>query len=100
MTPKASAITPTHNRADLLLRAIEGVLNQTFKDFELIIINNGSTDETLEFLNHLQKSDDRIKCIYQINQDLIKSLNNGINIAAGDYIARIGDDDFGVIRRS
>ncbi len=92
--PKVSVIIPTYNRADLLPRAISGVLNQTFKDFELIIVNDGSTDETAEFLNQLQKLDNRIKCIHQTNQGLIKSLNNGISVAIGNYIARLDDDDF------
>jgi glycosyltransferase involved in cell wall biosynthesis len=85
---------PTFNRREYLEISINSVLNQTFKDFELIIVNDGSTDETAEFLNQLQKLDNRIRCIHQTNQGLIKSLNNGISVAIGDYIARIDDDDF------
>ncbi len=55
MTPKVPLIKPTYNRADLLPRAIESVLNQTFKDFELIIVDDGSTDNTKEIVQEYQK---------------------------------------------
>jgi len=91
MFPKVSIILPTYNRCHFLLQAIESVLNQTFKDFELIIINDGSTDETKEFLKTIK--DRRVVIINQKNAGLTKSLNKGLKIAKGEFIARIDDDD-------
>jgi len=88
-----SVILPTYNRAQYLKRAIESVLNQSYNDFELVIINDGSTDNTLEVL--LEYHDPRIKIIRnEVNIGFVKSLNKGINYAKGKYIARIDDDDF------
>jgi len=58
-----SVIIPTYNRANLLPRAIKSVLNQTFKDFELIIVDDGSTDNTEEVIKEFQRKDERIKYI-------------------------------------
>jgi len=69
MNPKVSVIIPTYNRANLLSRAIKSVLNQTFQDFELIIVDDGSVDNTREVVEEFQKEDLRIKHIYQENSE-------------------------------
>jgi glycosyltransferase involved in cell wall biosynthesis len=61
MNPKISVIIPTYNRANLLPRWIKSVLNQTYQDFELIVVDDGLTDSTRELVEEFQKKDSRIK---------------------------------------
>ena len=92
--PKVSIIIPTYNRANLLSRAIKSVLNQTFKDFELIIVDDGSTDNTKQVVEKFQKEDSRIKYIWQENSGApARPKNTGIKNAKGNYIAFLDDDD-------
>ncbi|MHA1380619.1 MAG: glycosyltransferase family 2 protein [Candidatus Helarchaeota archaeon] len=93
-TPKVSVIIPTYNRAHLLPRAIKSVLNQTFKDFELIIIDDGSIDETEEVVKKFQKEDERIKYIkHNTNMGGGAARNTGIKVSRGEYIAFQDSDD-------
>ena len=92
--PRISVIIPTYNRQKLLARAIESVLNQTFKDFELFIVDDGSTDNTKEVVREFQKRDSRIKYIWQENSGApARPKNTGIKNAKGNYIAFLDDDD-------
>jgi glycosyltransferase involved in cell wall biosynthesis len=92
--PTISVIIPTYNRARLLPRAIESVLKQTFTDFELIIVDDGSTDNTKEVINSYIKKDNRITYVYQENSGgPAKPKNTGIKIAKGEYIAFLDSDD-------
>jgi glycosyltransferase involved in cell wall biosynthesis len=92
MQPIVSVIVPTYNRGNYLKKAISSVLSQTFKDFEIIVINNYSTDNTLEVIN--QFKDSRIKVINFKNEGIIaKSRNQGICQSTGKYIAFLDDDD-------
>jgi len=61
--PKVSIIIPTYNRADLVSRAIQSVINQTYKDWELLIVDDGSTDNTKQIVEEFIKKDSRIKYI-------------------------------------
>ena len=89
-----SVIIPTYNRASLLSRAIESVMNQTFKDFELIIIDDGSTDNTRDTVEGFQRMDARVKYLRQENSGTPASpLNTGINNSQGEYLAFLDDDD-------
>jgi len=85
------------NGGDLVAGAIQSLLDQTYSDFELIIINDGSTDATLEVL--AQFNDSRILVVSQENQGLAKSLNRGISLARGRYIARQDHDDLSLPER-
>ena len=88
-----SVILATYNRAKFIRKAIESVLNQNYKDFEFIIVNDASQDNTLKVLKSY--NDSRIKIINnEINLGFVGSLNKAINYAKGEYIARIDDDDF------
>lgn len=90
--PKISIILPVYNLAHCASVAIESVLRQSFKDFELIIVDDGSSDSIDGVVNSFK--DKRI--VYsknKKNEGLIFSLNNGISIARGDFIARIDGDD-------
>jgi glycosyltransferase involved in cell wall biosynthesis len=94
MNPKISVIIPTYNRANLLPRAIKSVLNQTFQDFELIVVDDGSTDNTREVVEEFQKKDSRIKYIFQENSGgPAKPINTGIKNSRGECIAILESDD-------
>ncbi len=86
-----SIIISTYNRASFLPRAIESVLAQTYTDWELIIVDDGSTDNTKEVV--LQYKDARIRYIYQQNAERSAARNNGINNATGDYVCFLDSDD-------
>lgn len=92
--PTISVIIPTYNRASLLNRSIKSVLNQTFHDFELIVVDDGSTDNTKELINEFMKNDPRIRYIWQENSGgPTKPINAGIKKSKGDYITILGSDD-------
>ena len=87
-----SVILPVYNAADYLAEAITSILNQSFKNFELLIINDGSTDHSKEIIHSF--SDARIKYIdNKGNRGLIYTLNRGIEESTGTYIARMDADD-------
>ena len=90
-SPEISIIMPVYNGGKYLNEAIDSILQQTFTDFEFIIINDGSTDNSLKIIKSY--NDERILLIIQKNQGVAKSLNNGIKIAKGKYIARMDADD-------
>lgn len=92
-TPAVSVILCTFNRAGLLPRAIESVRAQTYPAWELIIINDGSSDNTRAVIEHYARQDDRISTIHQSNQGLARSRNNALQHARGIYFALIDDDD-------
>ena len=88
--PSVSVIIPTYNRASWLTGAIESVLEQTFSDYELLIIDDGSTDNTLEIVNPFG---DRIKYFYQSNRGPSAARNLGIKNARGEFITFLDSDD-------
>lgn len=91
MQPEVSVILPAYNAERFLKEAIDSVLEQTYSNFELIIINDGSTDNTDAIIQSY--SDPRIVYIKQENQGLARALNNGIAKARGNFIARMDADD-------
>lgn len=95
--PKVSVLLPAYNAAEHLGKAITSILGQTFTDFELIIINDGSTDGTQELVKNF--SDPRIQVIHQENLGLPKALNAGIKASRGTYIARQDADDISLSER-
>jgi len=88
-----------YNGENYLKEAIESILNQTFRDFEFIIINDGSTDSTGDILARYQQVDNRILVYKQENRGLIASLNRGCQLAKGKYIARMDADDISLPER-
>lgn len=93
-SPLVSVILPTFNRSEYIEKAIKSVLTQTYKNIELIIVNDGSDDATSVVVSRY-KEDARIKeLLHKRNLGLARSLNGGIWVAGGKYIARIDDDDF------
>lgn len=91
---KISVIVPVYNVEKYLRECLDSLINQTLTDIEIICINDGSTDNSLEILKEYAKKDDRIKVINQENKGLGATRNIGINIAKGDYISFIDSDDF------
>ncbi len=97
MPPLISIILPVYNAEPYLRQSIDSIIDQTFPDFELIIINDGSTDKSLNIINSY--NDSRIKVVSRSNKGLIDTLNEGISIARGKYIARQDADDYSAPNR-
>lgn len=97
--PLISVVLSVYNAEKYLVEAIKSILNQTFKDFEFIIINDGSTDKSLEIIESYQKEDERIILISRENKGLIASLNEGIEKAKAKYIVRMDADDISLSTR-
>lgn len=96
--PKVTVLMPVHNGEMYVAEAITSILNQTFHDFEFLIINDGSTDDTVKIIESFK--DDRIRLIHnERNLQLIATLNKGIELAQGEYIARMDCDDFSLPER-
>ena len=89
--PKVSIITPNYNHAQYVGDAIRSVLAQDYQNFEMLIIDDGSTDNSREVV--AQFTDDRIKYIWQENKGLSAARNTGINIAKGELIGLLDADD-------
>lgn len=90
--PFFSVIIPTFNRMGFLEKAVESVLSQTFDNLELIVVDDGSTDETGEFISSC--SDKRLKYLYQTNSGVSKTRNKGLSEAKGLFIAFLDSDDY------
>lgn len=94
MNPVISIILPTYNGGDTVVRAIKSVQNQSFNDWELIVVIDGSTDTTYERVSKMSVSDPRIIIINNTeNQGIQKTLNAGLQKVRSNYVARIDDDD-------
>ncbi|MFC1922178.1 glycosyltransferase family 2 protein [Chloroflexota bacterium] len=89
--PKVSVIIPTYNRPHLFPKAVDSVLKQTFTDFEIIVVDDGSTKPVGYIVN--QYNDSRLRYIYQENSGLVVARNNGVFAADSKYIAFLDDDD-------
>lgn len=94
MTPKLSVIIPCYNIAEHLPKCIESILEQDFGDFELLLINDGSSDTTLKIAEHYIKKDNRIKIHSHENKGVSYTRNTGIKLAQGEYIVFIDGDDY------
>ncbi len=88
--PKVSVIIPTYNRSEYISETIDSVVAQTYKDFEIIVVDDGSTDNTKEVL---AKYGSKIKVIDQVNSERAIARNNGVQNSSGEYIAFLDSDD-------
>lgn len=94
MTVEISIIVPVYNLENVLLRCVHSILNQTFTHFELILVNDGSTDESGKLCDELARHDARIKVIHKKNGGVASSRNAGLNIAQGKFIGYVDNDDY------
>ena len=88
-----SIIVPVYNSEKYLKETIDSILNQTFENFELILINDGSTDHSGEICDEIAQKDKRIKVIHKKNEGICKTRNKGIEVAKGEYIMFADNDD-------
>lgn len=88
---KVSIIVPAYNASETITRTLNSILNQTYKNIEIIVINDGSTDNTSEIVK--KSKDNRIKLIEQKNGGVSKARNNGLKFATGKYVLFIDSDD-------
>lgn len=94
MAPHVNVLMPVFNGESHVREAIESILGQTFADFELILVEDGSTDRTLDILRNYARRDLRVVLLENgSNQGLVYSLNRGLSLARGKYIARMDADD-------
>ncbi len=91
---KISVIIPVYNVEMYLRECLDSILNQTFSDFEIICVNDGATDSSLQILNEYARTDKRITVVNQKNSGPSVSRNKGIQLAKGEYIAFIDSDDY------
>ncbi|MGB3159726.1 MAG: glycosyltransferase family 2 protein [Carnobacterium sp.] len=94
MSPTISIIVPVYNVEKYLRQCIESILNQKYQDFELILVNDGSTDLSKEICEEYLKKDRRIKLENKKNGGLSSARNVGLNVAVGEYIGFIDSDDW------
>lgn len=88
-----SIVVPTYNRSEYLSESIDSVLRQTYKDWELIIVDDGSTDSTPKLMEYYLKLDERIKYYRKKNEGIAKTRNFGIKKSQGEYISVHDSDD-------
>lgn len=91
MSPRFSVVIPTYNRADSVLHTLSSCFKQTFEDFEIIVIDDGSSDNTVEVLSAVE--DQRLTVVPQDNAGPAAARNHGMRIAKGQYIAFLDSDD-------
>lgn len=94
MNETISVIVPVYNVEKYLRRCVESLLKQTFSDIEIILVNDGSTDDSGNICDELARVDERIKDIHQMNQGASMARRNGIAAAKGEYLAFVDSDDY------
>ena len=87
-----SIVIPLYNKAHTIERTLSTVLNQSFKEFEVVIVNDGSTDNSEEVIRNFT-SDSRIKIINQENQGVSAARNKGVSLSSFEYVAFLDGDD-------
>lgn len=93
MTPFLTVVMPIYNAEHYVCEAVQSILDQTWKDFELILLDDGSTDNTLLILRQFERRDHRVLVVTRKNRGLVATLNEGICLARGKWIARMDADD-------
>lgn len=91
---KVSVIVPVYNVENFIEKTLSSICNQTFSDLEIILIDDGSKDQSGEICDQYAKKDSRIRVIHQENQGITKTRNTGIQLASGDYLCFVDSDDW------
>lgn len=91
--PRVSVVVPVYNAQAYLAEAMDSILGQTFFDFEVIVIDDGSTDKSKEILEKYAADDTRVRLVSRENKGVTATLNEGISLSRGTYIARMDADD-------
>ena len=94
MKPQISIIIPIYNSSDYLEKCLTSIQNQTFKEFEVLLVNDGSTDNSLTICKTFAKIDDKFKVFTQKNAGVSSARNNGLKNASGTYICFVDSDDW------
>ena len=97
--PEVTVLLPFYNAQDTFDTAIKSILKQTFIDFELLLVNNNSTDQSMEITEKSAQKDSRIHVLHERNQGIVPALNKGIQNSRGKYIARMDADDISAPER-
>lgn len=93
--PKISVIVPVYNTEKYLKKCLESIIHQTYQDFEIVIINDGSTDNSQKIIDeYIKEYPDKVKCINKENGGLSSARNSGIEVATGNYIIFVDSDDY------
>ena len=95
--PVVSVVIPAYNHENFIGPAIDSVLGQSFEDFELIVIDDGSTDNTGTIVQNY--TDSRLTYFYQENQDAFNTINRGLSLARGRYVSILNSDDIYALDR-
>ena len=88
-----SVVIPSYNHARFIVDAIESVINQSYRHWELILVDDGSTDSTREILDQRYRGHQQIRLVYQANHGAHHALNQGIALAKGRYVSILNSDD-------
>lgn len=91
---KISVIVPVYNIGSYLERCVKSITNQSFRNLQIILVNDGSTDDSLQVCEQLRKQDDRITVVTKANQGLGYARNTGLAVATGDYVTFVDGDDY------
>lgn len=94
MKPKVSIIVPVYNVEKYLNRCMESLLNQTLKDIEIVLVDDGSPDNCPQMCDEYAKRDNRVKVVHKENAGLGYARNSGLEIATGEYVAFVDSDDY------
>jgi glycosyltransferase involved in cell wall biosynthesis len=95
-SPLVSVVMAAYNAEAFIAEAVESVVSQTFADFELVVVEDGSTDGTSEILQRFADADPRVRILSQLNSGMVTALNVGCRAARGDLIARLDADDVAI----
>src|SRR5882724_9035284 len=92
--PVISVVMPVYNAERYLRDAVASILQQTFRDFEFIAVDDGSKDRSKAILDEIASADSRLRVVSQANTGIVGALNHGLAVAKGEFVARMDADDF------
>jgi len=93
MAPRISCLLPVYNGEAFLVEAVGSILSQTYRDFELVVVDDGSRDATPGILKAFADQDDRVRVVSRENGGIVAALNTGLSASRGEYVARMDADD-------